>query len=405
MKTAAVICEFNPFHNGHAYLMSRLRREYNVNYIIAIMSGNYVQRGEPAIFDKYVRAEAALRGDGEQGYADAVIELPTLFSTASAGDFAAAGVITAIKTGVTDMLAFGVEDAADLDKLKHQAELMGELKTEAGDNSGLRELLAKGMSYPEAAAAYLSDDSISYASNNILAAEYLTALKQYDIKQQIEPLAVPRLGDSYNSTEITDTRFCSASALRRHIFEAQKNSCSKDSLALLTNYVPDCTYMRTLAPVHPDILSGLLSKALLEAKYRELKLTEYLDVSQEIANRLIKSADQSLSFTDRIVRTKTRQYTYTRISRSLLHTALGMSREEQKCAKSAGYISCLRLLGFRRSSAPLLKAISENASVPLISKTADYTELLKSELYYSGLYYALTGGRSEFERSPVIVQL
>ena len=144
-----------------------------------------------------------------------------------------------------------------------------------------------------------------------------------------------------------------------------------------------------------------MSKALLDAKYRGAKLTEYNDVSREIADRLLKNADKPMSYTERIADAKTKQYTYTRISRALLHIVLGIdagSHIQAMLNESDGYI---RLLGFRRDAAPLLKQLKAHAAKPVITKVAGHARLMADEIYYSELLYALTGGISEYEHSPV----
>ena len=461
MKIASVVCEFNPFHNGHAYLLEKLREEHGADYIIAIMSGNYVQRGEPAFFDKYKRAEMALKGDGAKGHADLVIELPTVFSCASAREFASAGVMTAVSTGITDILGFGVEDGAALGDIRQQAKLLSLLEDNGSGNAEFKRLLRSGMSYPEAAAAYMAvadrtgGGSVNiYASNNILAAEYLAALDKFDAAHRISPAVISRIGDGYASEKAEDSKYCSATALRKYIekmsAESKKSAAClgdvMDHAALLCadtacmpensgdypktgytvysedsckntasnarlrdfigSYVPaelSGMYEDCICSMTANRLSGILSDRLLEAKYRGLDLTDYVDVSREIADRLLKNADRPLSFEERIAAVKTRQYTYTRISRALLHIALGIRQSELEEAKQSGYIRYLRILGLRRDATGLLKALKKNASVPIISKTADGAEMLRMELYYSGIYNVLSGGRSEYERSPVIV--
>ena len=447
MKTAAIICEFNPFHNGHAYLMSILREKYAVDRIIAIMSGNYVQRGEPAVFDKYLRAESALIGGSDKGYADLVIELPTLFSTASAREFARAGVITAVNTGVVDILAFGVEENVSLSDIIAQAELSDRLEADPEAQLKIKELIGQGLSYPEAVSRYTEAVSLfataMYASNNILAVEYIKALNSFDTEHRIQPIAIQRVGDSFNAAEAKDEKYCSATAIRaelaKHSLYGSKlnteNASERDkekSLSgsgkvktegdterqesnevgnqeldrFLDNYAPNIRKLisrNKVRPVGPDILSGVLNKELLSAKYRGGELECCLDVSKEIADRLIKRSDLPLSFTERIRDTKTRQYTYTRISRSLLHIALGITDAEMETAKSDGYIKYLRILGFRRDSSELMKELKHNARLPIVTKIADNKELMKDEIYHSGIYYALTRARSEYERSPVIV--
>ena len=497
MKTAAIICEFNPFHNGHAYLMRMLREKYDVDRIIAIMSGNYVQRGEPAVFDKYLRAESALMGDGDSGYADLVIELPTLFSSTSAREFARAGVITALNTGVVDILAFGVEENVSLQDVIAQAELSGRLEKDPEAQLKIKKLIGQGLSYPEAVsrcietAVHESEQRISalphaacnkgsagneespefakageaggeerlkpepcseavsmsagslYAANNILAAEYIKALNSLDAEHKIQAVAIQRIGDGFNAAVAGDEKYCSAAAIRaelakysayigktddedtlerkkekslsggrkmktegdtepRAVIEAGRSELD----GFLNNYAPNIGELilkYAAKPVQADILSDLLNKELLTAKYRGGELECCFDVSKEIANRLIKRADVPLSFTKRIRDTKTRQYTYTRISRCLLHIALGITEAEIKTAKTDGYIKYLRILGFRRDSSELMKEFKNNARLPVITKTADNKELMKDEIYYSGIYYALTGAESEYERSPVIV--
>lgn len=453
MKTAAIVCEFNPFHNGHAHILRQLREECGADYIIAIMSGNYVQRGEPAIFDKYTRAAMALTGDGMEGlgHADLVLELPTVFSTAAAGDFAAAGVSIAAATGITDVLGFGVEENVSLADIEAQARLLNELdecdcgsyRINCSGNSNssnpLKELLRSGMSYPEAVSEYLdmirandggsqsavdkgnedaaedmpqtsgNDPSVMYASNNILAAEYLRALRNLDKNGNIKAYAVARKGDSYSRTVPADEHFCSASSLRRLISEGIMEDSSQDHFQdNITDYIPRALWeeyalSKCRRAVHPDAFSDILNKELMRAKYRGAELTAYTDVSREIADRLLNRADRAMGFTERIADTKTKQYTYTRISRALLHIAVGVTTEESMRMKAAGYVPYLKLLGFRKTAALLLKSLKANASLPVITKTADHRELLTDEIYHSGIYYAVTKSRSEYERSPVVI--
>ena len=445
MRTAAIICEFNPFHNGHAYILSQLREKHGADYIIAIMSGNYVQRGEPSLFDKYTRAKAALKGDGDKGYADVVIELPTLYSTASAADFAQYGVLLALWSKVVDILGFGVEDGVQLEDIARQAKLKDELEEDESVNAAIRRMLSLGFSYPEAEAACLGNaKGFSFAPNNILATEYLRALNRFDIEHHIEPAAISRIGDGFNTPMAVDAKFCSATALRSMLTDPE-GTCR-----IYDKYMPDSSYLKTSRLISPDIMSGLLSKALLDAKYRGIPLTAYSDVSREIADRLIKLADKPMSFTERIVAVKTKQYTYTRISRALLHIALGIAKPAVSCShtihgcadfiqlqdddyddirhhtscnyakhsklsnrilpSSADNHNChsshkdyIRLLGFRRDAAPFLKKLKACSAVPVITKVADHASLMADEIYYSELLYALTGEKSEYEHSPIIL--
>ena len=423
MKTAAVICELNPFHNGHARLMQTLREEYGADYIIALMSGNYVQRGEPAVFEKYARAEMALAGSSG-GHADLVLEMPALFSTASAREFASAGVRMALVTGIADMLGFGTEDGAGLSELDTQAlkldtaEDFGDPAFSAAVRSGLR----SGLSYPRALDAALSacgtvseqetsadrstapSQELLSAPNNILAAEYLRALRKFDPGHSITPVSISRVGDGYANVQAADPHFCSAAALRRMLpADGTAAFSSAPELHPAYPYVPAHALSLFLKcrPLSPDAFSPYLNKTLLEARYFGKDLSVYADVSKEIADRLLRRSDEPMSFTARIADIKTKQYTYTRISRALLHIALGITREETETAKAAGYISGLRILGFRKDAVPLLKSLKANASVPLITKTADHKELLNTQLYCDQLYQYASGGINEYRHSPV----
>ena len=414
MKVAAVICELNPFHNGHALLFRKLREEYGADYIIAVMSGNYVQRGEPAVFDKYIRAEMALRGDGTAcgpqpgGHADLVLELPPLFAASSAKEFAAAGVRLAVAAGVADILGFGIEAPATLDTLQNYAVRLSSADRE--QNAELQQLLSGGLSYPAALSALLGADALT--PNNILAVEYLRTLAE--LGQPVSAAAVLRQGDGYHETNITDHDLASASALRERIFR-YRDPGKADRFpysAVPKNLHPFYrSHLDEYSCVHPDALSSLLAEHLvLAAEDPENDLSLFLDVSSEIAGRLCARAYYPMSYTERITDTKTRQYTYSRISRALLHIALGMTRAEFEERKATGYIRYLRVLGFRRGADPILHAIKEQASVPLITKPADHKELLQRDLHFDQIYYSLqtarsgsAGIRGELERSPVIV--
>lgn len=455
MKTAAVICELNPFHNGHARIFRKLREEYGADRVIAIMSGNYVQRGEPAVFDKYVRARMALVGDGDVGYADLVLELPVVFATSSAHEFAAAGVRLAAATGVVDMLGFGIEPPATLGTLGELAQRMDEASSmqeasaedaapedasadgaaseiaaskDCGASSRrLRELLASGMTYPAALSEAYGIEGLT--PNNILAVEYLRALQALKAEEaaagrscsRITPVAITRTGDDYNASEVSNTDYTSASALRTELYAEKAFTYSAVPAALHPLYRELIEGRQVL---HPDALSLLLESRILAAAHNlphANPLSCYLDVSREIADRLMRHADRPMTFTERVADTKTRQYTYSRVSRALLHIAVGITDEQSEELKWQGYVNHIRILGFRREASDLLHALQRSASVPVVTKPADHKDLLEGSIYMDQIYYAAQAQcrrygcpgeaadtsarsiRSEFERSPLIV--
>ena len=213
MKTIGIIAEYNPFHNGHAYQIAELKRKTNADFVVIAMSGDFVQRGAPAIIDKYCRAEMALLCG-----ADLVIELPAVWAVSSAEDFAMAGVTLFDKMGCIDGICFGAES----DQLPQLKSIAGVLAEEPDIyRSALSSYLKKGLAFPAARAAALSDYfkstgmnfliSILDTPNNILAVEYLKALKRRN--SAMTPILIPRAGSGYHDTTI-NTPTASASAIR-----------------------------------------------------------------------------------------------------------------------------------------------------------------------------------------------
>lgn len=431
MKNAAVICEYNPFHNGHAYQLSYIRNKLGAEKIIAVMSGNFVQRGEPAVFDKYIRAEMALSSG-----ADLVIEIPAVFSSASASEFASAGVNAVFRSGIADTLCFGVEGGIDVDKLKSANDMRSAVYDDAAFNDTVRGLLKKGRSYPaavnESLKAVLSipegDAGITedfFLPNNILASEYIKAAEKCSkiYGRPLDLQAIPRTDAGYNEASIPDddSRYASATALRRLILDGRRNRHFelKENMAVsgpdpehdLLRFIPDNAaslygrYGLIDNAVSCDDLSGILNLRVLDAVRNNAGLTDYLDVSREISGRLINMSGELLSFSERASRLKTRQYTLSRIKRALLHIALGITRESFEQRKSSGYITYIRVLGFRRSAADsgLLRQLKDNSIVPVVTKPADFKDLIAEDVYCDQIYYSIKNKTGEYFRSPVVI--
>lgn len=415
MKVAAIICEYNPFHNGHEYLIKTIKNN-EADFCVCIMSGNFVQRGVPAIFDKFSRALMAL-----QCGADLVIEMPLIFSSAQAREFACAGVSLALKTGIIDSLFFGTMGDLSLESLKDFAFR----KDEAEKNADFKNLISKGKSYPAALSAICGHPSISpfFLPDNILATEYLRALKNLDEDQSIMARPVPKV------------RAFRASDLRKILDPNAKNNLSPilaqvpkctwpiyefllnnlcylphemniDSLGVCHNFR---TFKSDLSFTHTDALGSYLKLKLLESKYGSGQpLSDYQDVSFDIARRLYKVTDQNLSFHETIMKVKSRQYTYGRIARALLHIVLGITKEEFELKKKNGYTSSIRILGFRKEAASrgLLKMLKKKANLQLITNPSKNEAFLLDDLFRNQLYYSLIPAlkkNSEFQHSPVIV--
>ena len=413
MKIVGLITEYNPFHAGHLYHMQQARELTGADYCVVLMSGSFVQRGEPAIFDKYLRTKTALLAG-----ADLVLEIPAAFSTASAHEFAAYGVALLSAIGV-DAVVFGSE-CGQIEILKQAAYALNHESAEFQER--LRKGLKAGLTYPQARAKALGEtqaggtsvenvedfhantdvtnshiwSSILNSPNNILGIEYLRAAE--DLHSPMEFYTISREGSGYHEDTLADANFPSASAIRGII----RNSLSKDKdlLDILASHLPAVTHpaYTGAVPVFVDDFSGLLNATVLQMQ----ATFSIADLSPELAARLTKPPYFPLSFEERIQALKTRQLTYTRVSRALLHLVLGMREEDISRWKDEGYALYARILGFRRQSSPLLSCLHKKSSIPLITKMADAAQnlspsalaLLEQEVYASHLYQTVRMKRS-----------
>lgn len=391
MKIVGLITEYNPFHAGHLYHMQRARELTGADYCVVLMSGSFVQRGEPAIFDKYLRTKTALLAG-----ADLVLEIPAAFSTASAHEFAAYGVALLSAIGV-DAVVFGSE-CGQIEILKQAAYALNHESAEFQER--LRKELKAGLTYPQARAKALEMEdtwaSVLTSPNNILGIEYLRAAE--DLHSPMEFYTISRKGSGYHEDTLADANFPSASAIRGII----RNSLSKDKdlLDILASHLPAVTHpaYTGAVPVFVDDFSELLNAAVLQMQ----ATFSIADLSPELAARLAKPPYFPLSFEERIQALKTRQLTYTRVSRALLHLVLSMREEDISRWKDEGYALYARILGFRRQSSPLLSCLHKKSSIPLITKMADAAQnlspsalaLLEQEVYASHLYQTVRMKRS-----------
>lgn len=391
MKIVGLITEYNPFHAGHLYHMQQARELTGADYCVVLMSGSFVQRGEPAIFDKYLRTKTALLAG-----ADLALEIPVAFSTASAHEFAAYGVALLSAIGV-DAVVFGSE-CGQIEILKQAAYALNHESAEFQER--LRKGLKAGLTYPQARAKALEMEdtgaSVLSSPNNILGIEYLRAAE--DLHSPMEFYTISRKGSGYHEDTLADANFPSASAIRGII----RNSLSKDKdlLDILASHLPAVTHpaYTSAVPVFVDDFSELLNAAVLQMQ----ATFSIADLSPELAARLAKPPYFPLSFEERIQALKTRQLTYTRVSRALLHLVLGMREEDISRWKDEGYALYARILGFRRQSSPLLSCLHKKSSIPLITKMADAAQnlspsalaLLEQEVYASHLYQTVRMKRS-----------
>ncbi|MBO4981933.1 MAG: nucleotidyltransferase [Lachnospiraceae bacterium] len=375
MKVNGIVAEYNPFHNGHKYHLEDARKRNGADYTVVVMSGNFVQRGAPALLDKFSRARMALSCG-----ADLVLELPVFYAVSSAEYFATGAVALLDKLGVVDHLCFGSEcgDLAILSRIAHI------LLTEPAEYTALlKDNLKQGHSYPNARTGALiqydpslsSSRDVLSSPNNILGIEYLKALKRRE--STILPDTTLRIGSDYRDKRLGDHQ-SSALAIRHAISSGQDHS-------FLINQMPECAYQITKKALEQSLtlevndFSAALHYKLLQEK--EKGYTEYLDVSPDLSERILNNLDDFTGFQDFCDLLKSKDMTYTRISRCLLHILLDIRTSALNSYRSMDYVPYARVLGFRKEASPLLAAIKEHASIPLITKLADAGTLLGSEAY------------------------
>ena len=395
MTVCGVIAEFNPFHNGHAYLLEQARLLTHADYLIVVMSGDYVQRGEPACIDKYCRAKAAITAG-----ADAVFELPVTLATGSAEYFARGAVAALDALGVIDYLCFGSE-SGDLEQLRDLSE----------KDFRARRSLIQNASSSEPAGAELP--------NNILAVEYLRALSYFH--SPIKPVTVKRQGAGYHDTLAQDGIYCSAAALRpllRSISDQairsseETSECSNTiwdenisrSWHMLSRFVPECTlplireYFNDRRCLELSSVSDLLFYHFM--MHPAENLTDYFDVYDDLADKIQNALFQKrsadlLEFRNSL---KTKDIAMTHISRALLHILLSIKKSDVDTIKQYGCCPYLRLLGFCREASPLMNTIKISSKRPVITKLADAKNklpqeqlaLLEKDIAASNLYQQLS---------------
>lgn len=431
MRTVGLIAEYNPFHNGHAWHMQEAKRISDADFCIVVMSGNFVQRGAPAILDKYARAKMALACG-----ADLALELPVSWALGSAEYFASGAVSLLESLGVVDSLCFGSE-CGELTPLYETAQILN------SEPEGYRLLLKKnlkaGKSFPLARAdaleQYLSDTQLSVSSllrepNNILGIEYLKALIRLD--SRIQPFTISRAGGAYHSSTLHGI-FSSATALRKLLGSAEISKsfpcggfASPESPIsplpeVLEHEMPRPAYkilqgyLGKSCPVNTQDFSALLHYRLLSVNSPG-ELTDFQDVSAELADRIFRLIPEYEDFEQFISLIKTKQYTESRISRCLFHILLDIRRETVQAQKDNGWNSYARVLGLRKKSSPLLHEIKERSRIPLITKLADAQKLLtpeqmgflKKDIYASEVFQCVDAGKfkqgaySEYRRQIIL---
>ena len=405
MKIVGLITEYNPFHNGHKYHIEQAKKITGADAAIVVMSGDYVQRGMPAIMPKRLRAEMALNCG-----AAAVFELPVCYSTGSAELFALGAVSLLDKLGIVDYLCFGSE-CNDLQGLQAIADILCEEPTEY--KQLLQEALRSGLSFPaarqEALGTIMKTADSSFLlndPNNILGVEYLKALRR--LNSNITPCTIKRQDSHYHDRTLRTT-YSSASAIRS-LFAYSDSFCTASEglhrsghtrfsgiSGELAKQVPSSCFKlleenhQVLYPISEQDFSLLLKYKLLN-KTPE-KLIRYADVSEELANRIYANLNNFFDYRQFCELLKTKEVTQTRINRALLHIMLGIKKINVDEYIRNGYLMYARLLGFRKDSSKLLTKLSKKSTLPILTKLSEIEELpelgqemLRHDMLASNLY-------------------
>lgn len=370
MKTLGIVAEYNPFHQGHRYMIERAKQKCEADRVVVVMSGSFVQRGTPAFFDKWTRTQGALLNG-----ADMVLELPVLFATANAEVFSAAAVRILEETGIVDTLCFGSE-SGDLESLQEAAKLMNNETEEF--RRLLKGHLDTGLSYPSARSKTLetiSNISVEILSqpNHILALEYLKALERYGC--HMEPITIRRKGAAYHNPSLSE-EFASASAIRKGILEDQTNMALKQIPESCRDLFEKALSLGT-APVVSDHFTDALNYKLRTMSPENL--SEIFEVSEGLENRILGALNTAFSYEEIVSAIKTKRYTRTKIQRILLHALLDIKGTEVDYFMKKSHMPYLRVLGFRKEGADILGDLTIHAKSPVLTNLKKASEVLDAD--------------------------
>lgn len=417
MKILGIIAEYNPFHNGHKYQIEKAREISGADYVIAVMSGNYVQRGAPAIFDKSIRTQMALNAG-----VDAVFEIPSIFSAASAPDFAAYG-ISLLQILEADFISFGVEND-NCRLLDTVAEILAEEDLELS----LKKYMSGGLNYAKARHNAILEklkvknekgineiENILASPNNILAIEYIKNIRLNNVN--IKPIIICRSGSGYHEKEIEENKFSSATAIRRLVRESDSYKIDNIRLAVPEENIK---IFENCKPVFDDDFLFTIQRSIMEKISHHVVLSDYCDVSNELANTIEKHIFElgNENYVDFVLNLKSKNFTYTRISRAIFHILLNHKKKDlQELKSDKSLFAYPMLLGFRKDAAELLSEMKKRSKVPIISKMSNAKDILYSEslrifenniysdFLYNSIYFEKYGEKlyNPYRRNVVIL--
>lgn len=413
MKVLGIITEYNPFHNGHRYHIQESQRITGARWVVCVMSGSFLQRGEPALLNKWARTKMAL----EMGV-DLLLEIPSAYATRSAEAFAHGAVRLLEATGMVDYLSFGSE-LGDLNPLYALARIL--VEEPLVYKKALAHHLAEGLSYPRAQnlalyTVYPEGDALSSIlenPNNILGIEYLKAL--YRQKSSMEVFTVKRRGSHYHEKTLKGA-FSSATSIRSHLYrkkplESIEGALPKGCLRVLTEEMEGGR-----GPIFLEDLTDYLLFLLRRTPPEELK--EILGVGEGLENRLKEAALRATSLKDLLFTAKTRRYPLTRLQRIFIHLFIKYTSREARAFDAGGGPRYLRILGFTSRGQEILHHMRKKAWLPCINRVAPFyhqsfgltkkmlgMDILATDLHgllYSRKEEGLPG--QDFRKGPIILK-
>ena len=378
-KVVGIIAEYNPFHNGHSYHIQNTKAQTGADFVVAVMTGNFTQRGNTSVINKWEKTKMALNGD-----ADLVIELPTIYSISSAENFASGAVKILNELGIVDTISFGME-ADDVSTLNNIANVLVNEPPEY--RAILEHELGKGNSFPKAREnalmMYLNDikryANVVKGSNNILAIEYLKALKKQ--KSSIVPFGVKREKVYYNSTKIID-EYASATGIRNLLLHNQLEEVRKvvpaKSYSILLNNLRQGTYVLDIIAYNDEIIYKLRSMTVKQ-------IANLPDVSEGLEYLIKDVSNKTNNLIELINGIKSKRYTQTRIQRILLYALLGITKKDMEMSKKI--TPYIRVLGCSEKGKMLLSQINSKAKV--ITSLKKYEVSNKNKRFCIGKQKAL----------------
>lgn len=421
MKIVGLIVEYNPFHNGHLYHLNKSKEITNATHSIAVMSGNFLQRGEPALFDKHTRAEIAVSNG-----VDLVVELPTLFACQSAEIFSHGAVTLLNSLNCIDSICFGSEEG-DVNILYQIANILTNEPSEF--KSSLKSYLDEGLLFAVARSKALYDyisqnklldipedklNIILNSSNNILGIEYIKSLLKLNSK--ITPYTITRIKSDYNS-EVIESNICSATAIRKSLKDFNNLDNISSVIPPSTLSIMSDSLKNNFNPIFDDYFFDTLRQIAL----RDINiLNTYFDVNEGIENKIYKSLFSSHSIEELQQSIKSKRYTFTKIKRILNNILLGITKEDMNKVKSLSSIPYVRVLAFNDKGREIIKQIKLNSDICIVNKFANintdddsiFETLINYDIKATNMYnlvyyqnnYNLLKGPMDFYLSPKYIK-